>query len=373
MNKAAYKLGFVRMLFFASSLVAVFASIAPAQSTRYVQVNVAANRRDPSPGGLCAHGCMRIDPNLVNPWGLAFSAGSPFWTSNEGTGTSTLYRHFGQRVPLVVTVPPASGTGKGKPTGIVQNSTTTTNIPTFVVSANGKSGPASFIFSTLDGTISGWNPNVNATQAIVMASDSGASYTGLAIGSTTSGSFLYATNAAENNVYVFDTTFANVGAFSDPNIPSGFVPYGIQAIGGQVYVTYASFSKPGGFVDIFNPDATVKRVVSDASGAHLNQPWGLAMAPANFGAFSNALLVGNVKDGMINAFNPNTGAFVGWLSYTNGKPITIPGLWALQFGRGSVNNGKTNQLFFTAGPNNFADGLLGMIFPLIPNGPGLVP
>jgi uncharacterized protein (TIGR03118 family) len=193
----------------------------------------------------------------------------------------------------------------------------------------------------------------------------------LAIGSTTSGSFLYAANAAENNVYVYDSTFANVGEFSDPNIPSGFVPYGIQAIGGQIYVTYASLSQPGGFVDIFNPDGTVKRVVSDPLGTHLNQPWGLAMAPANFGTFSNDLLVGNVKDGMINAFNPNTGAFVGWLSYTDGKPITIPGLWALQFGRGSVNNGMTNQLFFTAGPNNFADGLLGMIFPIIPNGPGL--
>src|SRR5579864_3157281 len=118
-----------RMLLLAGCGTFMFASIAPAQSTQYAQISVVANRRDQSQGGLCAHGCMRIDPNLVNPWGLAFSATSPFWTSNEGFGTSTLYRHFGQLVPLVVTVPSASGTGKGRPTGIVQNSTTTTTTP----------------------------------------------------------------------------------------------------------------------------------------------------------------------------------------------------------------------------------------------------
>ena len=365
LTQSPQKLVCARMPLLAICLLAMFASLAPAQ---YVQVNLVANRRDPH-----LH-AMRIDPNLINSWGLAFSATSPFWTSNEGTGTSTLYRHFGQRVALVVTVPPAAGTGTGKPTGIVQNSTGSTT--SFVVSAGGKSGAAAFIFATLDGTISGWNPNVNATKAIIAVdnSSSQAVYTGLAIASTSSANFLFAADARNNRVDVFDGTFTNVGELTDPSIPSGFTPYGVQAIKGQIYVTYASLTKAGGFVDVFNTDGTfVKTLVSDNSGAHLNQAWGLAMAPANFGKFSNDLLVGNVKDGLINAFDPSTGAFLGWLSLPSGKAITISGLWALKFGGGSVNNGKTNQLFFTAGPNNFADGLLGMIFPIGANSPGLAP
>jgi uncharacterized protein (TIGR03118 family) len=362
LNRPPQKLVCARMPLLAICLLAMFASIAPAQ---YVQVNLVANRRDPH-----LH-AMRIDPNLINPWGLAFSATSPFWTSNEGTGTSTLYRHFGQRVPLVVTVPAATGAGAGHPTGIVRNSTTS-----FVVSADGKSGAAAFIFDTLDGTVSGWNPGVNPTKAIIAVDNSGfqAAYTCLAIGSNSSGNYLYAADARNNRVDIFDGTFTKVGELTDPSIPSDFTPYGVQAIKGQIYVTYASLTKAGGFVDVFNTDGTfVKTLVSDSSGAHLNQAWGLAMAPANFGKFSNDLLVGNVKDGLINAFDPSTGAFLGWLSLPSGKAIAISGLWALEFGGGSVNNGKTNQLFFTAGPNNFADGLLGMIFPIGANGPGLAP
>jgi uncharacterized protein (TIGR03118 family) len=215
----------------------------------------------------------------------------------------------------------------------------------------------------LDGTISGWSPSVNLNSAIVGADKSkdGAVYTGLAISSGTSGNFLYAANAGQNRVDVFNGSFQLVKTFTDKNVPATFAPYGIQDINGLVYVTFASTGTvPGGVVDIFTEKGTlVKRFSSDS---HLNQPWGLALAPKNFGPFSTALLVSNnLPNGVVNAFNASSGKFLGTLSDSSGKPLKIEQVWGLEFGGGSASNGNSNQLFFTAGPANYVNGLFGVI------------
>ncbi len=297
------------------------------------------------------------DPNLTNAWGIAYFVGEPFWLSDNGSGKSTLYNAGGVPQSLIVTVPPASGSGAGSPTGIVANGTTD-----FVVSEAGKSGPGVFLFDTSDGTISGWNPNVNGTKAVIAVNNSSlhSQYTGLAMGVNNGANFLYAAdNGSNRRVDMFNAKFARVGSFTDPKIPAAFAPYGIQNINGYLYVTFGSFGTPGGYVDIFNTAGhLVKRF---AALGHLNLPWALALAPPDFGQFSNALLVGNLGDGRINAFDFTTGAFLGQLADTTGKTISIDGLWALSFGGGTAADGRTNQLFFTAGPNGYADGLFGVI------------
>lgn len=305
------------------------------------------------------------DPNLVNGWGLTRSGGSPFWVSDNGTGKSTLYNGAGQKFPLasplVVTIPPAPGsTATGTPTGDVFNITLGNPTPSFSVSNGVKSGVAVFLFATLDGTISGWSPGVDFTHAQIAAdrSSSGAVYTGLAITSGASGDFLYAAdNGPNSRIDVFDKNFNLVNSFTDPAIKGGFAPYGIQNIGGNLWVTFGGNKSAAGFVDEFN---TAGDVLLRITGP-LHSPWGLAMAPADFGPFSNTLLVANnVPDGRINAFDPSTGAFLGTLRDANGQAIVINQVWAIQFGNGG-NGGKPNQLFFTAGPNNYANGLFGMI------------
>ena len=298
------------------------------------------------------------DSQLVNAWGLARSATSSFWVSDNVTGFSTLYDGAGNKQGLVVTIPPAAGGTTGQPSGIVFNGK-----PDFVVSKNGLSGPAFFIFATTDGTISGWDPNVDLNNAVLVKDRSkvGAVYTGLAISQNTKTNFLYAADVVNNRVDVYNGSFQLVKHFGDPTIPAGFAPYGIQDINGQVYVTYASVGNaPGGFVDIFNENGVMlKRFTSDN---HLNQPWGLALAPANFGKFSNALLVGNnLPNGQINAFDATTGAFLGRLHDSSGQTIHIDQLWGIEFGGGSPSNGNTNQLFFTAGPGNYSGGTFGVI------------
>lgn len=311
-----------------------------------------------------------IDPNIANAWGLAFFPGSPFWVSNELTGTSTLYTGNGDIVPLVVAIPTAANDplSPGQPTGIVANPTSG-----FVVSQGGNSGSALFIFDTLDGTISGWSPAVNLTRAMIAVdnSASGTVYTGLTIGTTSSGTFLYAANASHNVIEMYDSNFTLVKTFGDATVLPPFTVYGIQALQSQIYVTYSTQlpGRPGdGYVDVFGTDGSfVKRLIS---GGPLNVPWGLALAPSNFGKFSNALLVGNLQDGHINAFDPSTGNFLGQLDRPDGQPIEIPGLWALAFGAGSPRNGPTNQLFFTAGPDTFFGGVLGVIFAVGDPSPG---
>jgi uncharacterized protein (TIGR03118 family) len=310
------------------------------------------------------------DPNLVNAWGLTALPTSPWWVANNGTDTTTLYNgdgvpQFGA-TPLVVSV-------AGNPTGAVANPTTD-----FVVSAGGASGPARFIFATESGTIRGWNPGVpppppappsHQTELVVDNSAAGSVYKGLAIGSVNGSNFLYAADFVNGKVDVFDAHFQPVDmAFIDPGLPAGYGPFGIQNIGGRLFVTFAKQSgdvdevqgQGLGFVDEFATDGTfIARV---ATRGQLNAPWGLAMAPANFGRFSGDLLVGNFGDGTINAYAPEGGTWAhrGQLRTADHKPVLIDGLWGLGFGNGS-GSGATNALYFTAGPDDESHGLFGRI------------
>jgi uncharacterized protein (TIGR03118 family) len=309
---------------------------------------------------------INTDANLVNPWGIVASTTSPFWIADNGAGVSTLYNGSGTPQSLVVTIPPPSGgTPPAAPTGIVFNSTTD-----FTVSSGGKTGTAAFIFATEDGTISAWSPKVNATNAILEVDNSGtgAVYKGLALGTSAGANFLYATNFNAGTVDVFDKNFKPVSMpFADPTLPAGFAPFGIRNINGQLYVTYAQqndakhddVAGPGnGFIDVFDTAGhMVKRL---DSGGVLNSPWGLAVAPANFGTFSNGLLVGNFGDGLIHAFDPTTGALLGQVQDVHGNAVHIDGLWGLNFGNGG-SAGATNTLFFTAGINGERNGLFGSL------------
>jgi uncharacterized protein (TIGR03118 family) len=216
-----------------------------------------------------------------------------------------------------------------------------------------------FLFATLDGTIQGWS-SFEPGNTLIGASSPSAVYTGLAITSYTSGNSLYAADAANNKVDIYDGNFNLVKSFTDPAVPAGFAPFGIQDIAGKVYVSYANSSGgTGGYIDIFEENGTFLRHF--AHGAPLNQPWGFAVAPANFGPLSNTLLISNnTSAGTINGFNASTGKFVGTVKNSAGKAITIDGLWGLEFGGGTTSNGQKNQLFFTAGPSD-TDGYFGAI------------
>jgi uncharacterized protein (TIGR03118 family) len=283
------------------------------------------------------------DKSLVNAWGISFFPGNPIWISDAGSGKSTFYDNKGAKAGEI-TIPSASGTGTGSPTGQIANNTTD-----FLIGGS----PAAFIFATLDGTISGWNGGSSAVIAVT--APSGTSYTGLATGSSKGANFLFAADNANNKVDIYDGKFNLVGSFTDKKL--GLAAYGIQNIKGRLFVTFSNFVGPGA-VDIF--DTTGKLIKTLTKSSHLNGPWGLALAPKNFGPASNALLVGNLADGRINAFNAKTGKFLGPLKDTKKKVISIDELWGLAFGGGG-SSGKTNQLFFTAGPNQYQDGLFGVI------------
>jgi uncharacterized protein (TIGR03118 family) len=296
-------------------------------------------------------GAKHQDTQLINAWGMAYGPGSPFWISDAGSGLSTLYDGGGVKQGLIVTIPTASGTGVGSPTGIVFNGSTEFKIDTWT---------SVFIFATLDGTISGWS-SFSPTAALIGVKNAGAVYTGLAISNKKTGNHIYAADFANNKVDVYDGTFKFVTSFTDHSLPAGFAPLGIQDINGQVYVAFgATNGGPGGFIDIFGEDGTfVKTLIQ---GAPLNQPWGFAMAPSNFGPLSNTLLISNnTNTGTINGFNPTTGAMVGTVNNKAGKPLKINQLWAIEFGGGTAANGNTNQLFFTAGPKNNLNGIFGVI------------
>jgi uncharacterized protein (TIGR03118 family) len=342
---------------------------------QYVRTDLVSNQSGVAPN---------TDTHLVNGWGLVSLSTSPFWVSDNGTGFSTLYHGTGQQVHLFVTIPPAPGSPEGTlgtPTGVVGN--ISPNAHDFTVTEDSKSGKAAFIFATLDGTISGWNAGVagvnattGATHATIAAnrSDVGASYSGLAIGEVTiqdeSQFLLYAADDGPNRrIDVFDASFHLVDlpttstgpAFTDPKIPRDFAPYGIQNIKGDIWVTYTALNKAqSGFVDRFAADGTLKQ--HSAVHGPLHSPWGLAQAPANFGPMSNAILVtNNITRGRINAFDSSTGEFLGPLLDASGNAIEVDNIWAIQFGQGNAANGGTNQLFFTAGPNAYANGLFGVI------------
>jgi uncharacterized protein (TIGR03118 family) len=304
------------------------------------------------------------DPNLVNAWGIAFSSTSPAWINDNGTGLSTLYTGAGAIVPLVVTIPPPNGGTGSAPTGMVFNGN-----GDFKVSEAGVSGGSVFIFDTEDGTISGWNPTVDLHNAIRMVDNSwaGAIYKGLAIGRTPNASFIYAANFNSGWVEMYDAKFQWVKNFTDTELPPGYAPFGIQNINNKLYVTFAlqdedkedDVKGPGhGFVDVFDLQGhKLKRLISRGA---LNSPWGLALAPSNFGQFSGDLLVGNFGNGHINAYDINTGALLGHMLRQNGTTLEIEGLWGLAFGNGA-GAGPTNTLLFTAGPNDETHGLFGSI------------
>jgi uncharacterized protein (TIGR03118 family) len=295
------------------------------------------------------------DPLLVNAWGLAYGPGGAFWISDQGSGWSTLYTGNGTKVPLNVLIPPANGgDGPGSPTGIAFNDPSDGEFQV-------EGWSSIFLFVTLDGTISGWAPQSNPTQAIIGATSPGAVYTGLAITSYPSGNFLFAADVANNKIDMYDGNFHLVKSFTDTTLPAGFAPFGIQDFGGLLYVAFASSSGgTGGYIDIFGEDGTLLKQL--AHGAPLNQPWGFAVAPKNFGPFSNTLLVSNnTNSGTINAFNAITGQFVGTLKDTKGDVIHINQIWGIEFGGGTPANGATNRLYFTAGPDNNLAGTFGVI------------
>jgi len=308
-----------------------------------------------------------VDTHLVNAWGIAFNPNGYVWVANAGTSSSTLYDGNGVMQSLIVDIP-AGAAGSANPTGIVFNGSND-----FVVSQAGASGASPFVFVGEAGTLAGWSPGVNLNAAVTVydGAASGTVYKGLALASSAGANFLYATDFHNARIDVFDASFTKVtvaGGFTDPTLPAGYAPFGIQAIGGQLYVTFAKQDAAAhdnvngaglGLVDVF--DATghfVKRLVD--VGGPLNAPWGMALAPANFGPFSNALLVGNFGDGRIDAFDASTGASLGSLSKADGTPITVTGLWGIAFGNG-INNQPLNTLFFAAGPANETHGVYGRI------------
>jgi uncharacterized protein (TIGR03118 family) len=324
-------------------------------------------------------GGTTVDVNLVNPWGLVFGTGKPVWIANNHSQTSTLYDGNGTPVPmgnaLAVQLPPDANNNDFDPTGIVYNSSTTD----FVVIGAGRMGVALFLYSGENGSLGGWNPAVFPKGvAIAFTADDGASYKGLAIANNGTANFLYATDFANNKVDVFDKDFvrqpppAGGGRFVDPTLPAGYAPFGIQAVangtGGatQIYVTYAKQGAGGdnadgaglGLVDIFDANGGFVKHLVPVGGA-LNAPWGLALAPANFGTLGNALLVGNFGDGRINAYDAASGTFMGTLT-TSAGAFQISGLWGIAFGNGAANQ-PTNTLYFTAGPNDEANGVYGRL------------
>src|SRR5438093_4259179 len=299
-----------------------------------------------------------VDPNLVNPWGMAASGLTGIiWVSDNGTGVSTLYRQDGTAVPRVVTIPTAARNKEGgNPTGVVFNGTSF-----FKVTKNGNSQPSRFIFVSEDGSISGWNPTLDETHAII-AVDNGtnkgskhAIYKGATLGVANGHNFLYVTNFHTGHVETYDENFhqVNPGGFADGTLPAGYAPFGIRNISGEIFVTYAlqdakgedDVAGPGnGFVNVFDPSGNfLNRLVSNGN---LNAPWGLALVDGE-------LWIGNFGDGTINNYDPTTGAFLETISRANGDPVQFDGLWdLLPLGTG---------VYFTAGIADEAHGLFGLI------------
>jgi uncharacterized protein (TIGR03118 family) len=314
------------------------------------------------------------DARLVNPWGLLVGPGVE-WVNDNGTGLTTVYGAFGFPLSFDINIPAPDGTNAGTPSGLVFNDTWQFVI-TNNASTNGpRHAPAALLMATEDGTIAAWNLFVTGSNAVLAVdnSPSGAVYKGLAIARLTNGApQLYAANFHAGTVDVFDRHFQYVQSFTDTNVPAGFAPFNIKNIGGKLFVTFAlqdgaahdDVAGPGnGYIDVFNPDGTLVRRF--ASQGALNSPWGMALAPWNFGPFSHALLVGNFGDGHINAYDLATGNLLGHLTHPDGTDVVIDGLWGLGFawelpcGFGDFDNSA--RLYFTAGPNHEADGLFGFI------------
>jgi len=386
---------------FATAVSLSLALASPALAQHYTQVNLVANTSGVAPV---------TDPNLVNPWGLSRSSGSPWWISDNGTGLSTLYNGVGGIVPLVVTIPKADPNSKtfptGTPTGTISNGSKTD----FLLAAG---APAAFLFSTIDGTISGWNPTIgippggappSKTATVVFKATDGSSYTGLTSATIKGNRYLYAANFTKGRVDVFDSAFHKVTlghpdrddrdndrggdndndrAFNDERLPRDFVPFNVQAIGNDIVVTFVlhhegnPFETDGeglGYVDIFS--STGKLLQRLEHGRWLNAPWGVALAPLDFGAYSHDLLIGQFAGGSttefggtIAAYDLATGDFVGLVKDSAGKNLSIAGLWAISPGNsasaGSYDStaAPASELYFTAGPDHGTGGLFGYLKP----------
>jgi uncharacterized protein (TIGR03118 family) len=337
-------------------------------STRVAQADYAVRNLVSNQPGVA----QLTDPNLVNAWGISLSpTGGAFWVSDNGSDSTTLYSGDLNGTALsktAVTFQQVAIPG-GAPTGQVFNSTTD-----FKVTNGTTTAAAAFIFASESGAITGWNPTVSPnTTAKAGVSVDGASLKGIALASAGGSNFLYAADFAHGTVSVFDKNFAATtltGSFTDPNLPTGYVPFNVQSLAGKLYVTYAFKTNAGdedettgaglGVVDTYDTSGNfLSRVVSPGAASPLNAPWGLAVAPSNFGAYSNDLLVGNFGDGHINAFDPTTGQFLGALQ-SGGADIAIDGLWGLTFGNG-VTAGDANTLYFGAGPDDESNGLFGAV------------
>lgn len=344
-------------------LAAVALLPANALAQHYQQTNLVSDVP-----GLAPH----TEPDLVNSWGLVRGPATPWWVNDNGTGLAQLYMGNGTKVILqvgtvtvpAVTIPPPTGsTATSTPTGIAFNGGTG-----FVVTKGTASAASRFIFATEDGTISAWSPTVDPSNAILTVNHSGSAiYKGLTISSDNT--LLYAANFLSGKVDVFDSHFAPTtvsGGFVDTALPPGYAPFNVQNINGDIFVTFAKQGTPPdevdgrgfGFVDKFDQDGNL--LLRFQHGPWMNAPWGVALAPANFGKFSNDLLVGQFGSGRMAAFNAANGEFRGFLHGRRG-PLVIDGLWALGFGAGNANSGPTNTLFFTAGINDEQDGLFGTL------------
>jgi uncharacterized protein (TIGR03118 family) len=355
----------------------------------YTQTNLLSNESGVAPV---------TDPQLINPWGISRGSGTPWWVSDERTGLSTLYNGAGAKQSLIVTIPPADPNNKKTPTG-TPTGTIFNGSQTDFLLAPGK--PAVFLFSTNDGTISGWNPGVAATLAVIVAKNTDrSSYTGLTSAFINGKPFLYAANFNKGRVDVYDNAFHVVqlskehfnqdssngdeqsagNPFVDERLPHGYVPFNVQAIGNDIVVTYALHEEgsqfetdgPGlGFVDVYSSTGQLLQRLEH--GDWLNAPWGVALAPLDFGRFSHDLLIGQFagggdtqSSGFIAAYDLTTGKFDGLLQDASGKPLAINGVWALSPGNVSPNNNDAAaapaaELYFTAGPNHTTGGLLGYL------------
>jgi uncharacterized protein (TIGR03118 family) len=360
----------------------------------YTQTNLVSNVSGVAPV---------TDPQLINPWGISRGSGSPWWVSDNATGLSTLYNGAGAKQSLIVTIPPADPNNKNTPTGTPTGTIFNGSQTDFLLAPT---KPALFLFSTIDGTIAGWNPAVAATLAVtVVKTTDGSSYTGLTSAFINGKSFLYAANFTKGRVDVFDNAFRPVlligeqsdrnagddndrsseNSFVDENLPRGYVPFNVQAIGSDIVVTYALHEEgarfetdgPGlGFVDIYSSSGRLLRRLEH--GDWLNAPWGVALAPLDFGRFSHDLLIGQFagggdtqSSGCIAAYDLATGKFDGLLQDASGKPLAINGIWALSPGNVSPNNNDATaapatEVYFTAGPNRGSEGLLGYLTAVSP-------
>ena len=364
----------------------------------YTQTNLVSNTAGVAPV---------TDPQLINPWGLSRNSGSPWWVSDQATGFSTLYNGAGAKQSLIVTIPPADPTNKNTPTG-TPTGTIANGSQTDFLLAPGK--PAVFLFSTIDGTIAGWNPAVglaqgsappSTTAVTVVKTSDGSSFTGLTSAFVNGKRFLYTANFTKGRVDVYDSTFKAVGlskkpssgnsnednkgpfsenAFVDEHLPDHYVPFNVQAIGNDIVVTYAlhegsspfETDGPGlGFADIYSSTGQLLRRLEH--GDWLNAPWGVALAPLDFGAFSHDLLIGQFagggdtqSSGFIAAYDLATGKFDGLLEDASGKPLAINGIWSLSPGNVSPGNNDpaaapAAEIYFTAGPNHGSGGLFGYL------------